>query len=315
MGEADRFKGYRRPKRKFSLGEDGNALTGLFTLNAVFFLVILTLQVVYNFMQASESAYYSEVVQWFALPATFGKFLQRPWTIITYMFSDVGREILRVISNMIWLWGFGALLQRLTGNSKLIPIYIYGGLLGGIVYLATVALMPQLKQNAANAYLLGANTGTLAIAMAVTTLAPNTRFFEHIRGGIPIWVLLIIYLVIDVAGINTQGAAVIISHIGGALAGFIFVYFLRKDRDASVWMNTAYFKFFNLFTPKPPKAVISERDKIFYKQGSRKPFIKEAIITQKRIDDILDKINQHGYGALNKEEKDILKKAAQDDNL
>ena len=34
---------------------------------------------------------------------------------------------------------------------------------------------------------------------------------------------------------------------------------------------------------------------MFYKTGNQKPFEKHSIVTQQRIDEILDKINQKGY--------------------
>ena len=55
---------------------------------------------------------------------------------LTYMFSDTGYNLIRIISNMLWLWAFGFILQEMTGNDKLIPIYIYGGVFGGIVFIA-----------------------------------------------------------------------------------------------------------------------------------------------------------------------------------
>jgi hypothetical protein len=38
-------------------------------------------------------------------------------------------------------------------------------------------------------------------------------------------------------------------------------------------------------------------------------------VTQQRIDEILDKINQQGYRFLTDEEKDILKRAADEEDL
>jgi len=52
---------------------------------------------------------------------------------------------------------------------------------------------------------------------------------------------------------------------------------------------------------------------MFYKTGGQKPFEKRSIITQQRVDEILDKINQHGYSLLSEEEKNILKRAAENE--
>jgi membrane associated rhomboid family serine protease len=315
MGETDRYGEYKKPRKGILLGQDGNALVALFALNIIFFLLLMLIQVVYFFMQQKEGVYNAEIVQWFALPASLTKFSERPWSILTYMFSDTGSNIVRLISNMIWLWAFGYLLQQLAGNDKLIPIYIYGGLTGALVFILAHYLIPPIQGSRETASLLGANAGTLAVAMATTTLSPDYRFFTQIRKGIPIWVLMGVYILIDFAGIARMNAAYSLSHLGGVLAGFLFVIFMRRGQDGSVWMNRSYHWLMNLFNPfkKPSKEKIKQT--VFYKTGSRKPFEKTTHITQQRVDEILDKINQKGYHLLTQEEKDILKKAAEEDDL
>jgi membrane associated rhomboid family serine protease len=256
------------------------------------------------------------VLQWFELPANLTKLSERPWTLLTYVFSDSGSNIMRLLSNMLWLWAFGYILQELAGNDKIIPVYIYGGVFGGIVFIASNYVIPALHPQINNAALLGANSGTVAVAMATTTLSPNYKFFRQLRGGISIWVLMAIYLFIDFAGVASVSAAYSLSHLGGAFAGFLFVVFLRRGKDGSIWMNQLYNWFTNLFTP-PKKAgkETSVKDKIFYNTGNRNPYSKTSIVTQQRVDEILDKINQKGYHFLTDEEKQILKKAAEEEDL
>jgi membrane associated rhomboid family serine protease len=318
MGESDRYQEYKKVKRsRFSLGSDNNALMNLFTINIIFFLILLTLKVGYAFYQTS-GFYDSQVLQWFELPGSLTKLSERPWTLLTYFFSDTfsNGHILRLISNMLWLWAFGSMLQDMTGNDKIIPIYIYGGLLGGIVFITANYLVPGLHPQINNTALLGANAATIAVAMATTTLSPNHRFFTMIGGGIPIWALMAVYLIIDFAGVAGKSAAFSLAHLGGAFAGFLFIIFLRRGKDGSIWMNKFYSWFMNLFTPdKNAGKKASVKDKVFYNTGNRNPYNKTSIVTQQRVDEILDKINQRGYHFLTEEEKQILKKAAEDENL
>ena len=58
-----------------------------------------------------------------------------------------------------------------------------------------------------------------------------------------------------------------------------------------------------------------ERDEFYYHVAGTQPYKKIPNITQKRIDEILDKINQQGYRYLTTEEKDILKRAAEEEDL
>ncbi len=315
MGEADRYHEYKkeRPRFRINIGQDGNALMALFTLNVIFFLLLLLVQVVYFFYQQTPGLYNTQVIQWFELPANLTKLSERPWTLLTYMFSDSGNAIMRILSNMLWLWAFGYILQEMTGNDKIIPVYIYGGLTGGIFFIAANYLIPALQPNTNNAALIGANAATIAVAMATTTLSPNHKFFRMLRGGIPIWILMAVYLIIDFAGVASASAAYSLSHLGGALAGFLFVIFLRRGKDGSTWMNNLYDWFINLFNPYKKKKQFSAKENMFYNTGNRNPYSKTSNITQQRVDEILDKINQRGYHFLTDEEKDILKKAADED--
>ena len=310
MGESDRYPEYKQPKKRLTLGNDGNALVALFTLNVIFFLLLITIQVVYFFFQANEAAFATQIVQYFEMPAQLTKLSERPWTILTYMFSHTG--VMHILSNMLWLWAFGFILQELTGNRKLIPIYIYGGLAGALAFIMANYLIPPLHPFIGSASLMGANAATMAVAVATTTLAPQYRFFKNLNGGIPIWVLTLIYVLIDIAGVASLGAAFSLSHLFGGLAGFIFIYLLRKKIDGSVWMNSLYNWFMQLFNPHKKNTGNPLKEKVFYNAGVRKPFHKTSNITQQRVDEILDKINQKGYHFLTAEEKDILKRAAEE---
>jgi len=315
MGEADRYGEYQKPRKKgLLLGQENNALVALFAINIAIFLILTFINLSFVIADKQGNNFYSLVLQWFALPSGLAELGERPWTLFTYYFSEFG-NVIRLISNMIWLWGFGYLLQQMAGNDKIIPVYIYGGVVGGIFYIAMHYIMPTLRDQVGTAYLLGANTGVLAVAMATTTLSPDYRFFTFIRNGIPLWVLMGAYILIDFAGVATSSAAISISHIGAVLAGYLFVVFLRKGKDGSKWMNQFYSIIINLFNPykKPSKDKVKAT--VFYNTEGRKPFKKTSIITQQRVDEILDKINQRGYDFLTAEEKEMLKKAAENDEL
>ena len=170
MGESERYQDYKKLKRRrFSLGSDNNALMGLFTINVIFFIVLLTLRVGYAFYGDMEY-YDSQVLQWFQLPASLTRLSERPWTLLTYFFSDTisNGNIFRIISNMLWLWAFGSILQSMAGNDKIIPVYIYGGVVGGIFFIASSYILPGHIEQNGYAALLGANTGTVAVAMATS---------------------------------------------------------------------------------------------------------------------------------------------------
>lgn len=311
MGEADRYMDYRQPRKRFTLGDDNNALVALVTINIIFYILLLVIEVIYANSQGKGTTFTSDVLPWFELPASLSVLVNRPWTILTYMFTHVG--FWAMLGNMLWLWTFGFIFQELSGNKRLIPVYIYGGLAGAFIFILSANLLPASKQLSGAFWLVGANAPNMALAAAATMLAPDYRFFRNLGGGIPIWVLTVVFMLIDFAGVASAGAPFSLAHLAGAGAGFLFVYFVRKGHDGSVWMNKCYYWFINLLSPGKQQVNKGIKEKVFYNAGERKPYKKTTNVTQQRIDEILDKINQKGYHFLTDEEKNILKRAADED--
>ncbi len=80
-------------------------------------------------------------------------------------------------------------------------------------------------------------------------------------------------------------------------------------------MNRFFSWITNLFNPEKKEWKKTAKKEYFYNTKGTLPFKKVSNITQKRIDEILDKINTHGYRLLTEEEKEILKRASEDEQL
>lgn len=300
-------------RKKMTLGQDGNALVQLVIINAVLFVILKFIYVIYVVNSLNPAAYQTNVLTWFALPGTLDKLSSRPWTVLTYMFSD--QHVFRFIGNMFWLWCFGYILQDLTGNRKLIPIYLYGGIAGAAFFLLCYAIFPKLHAQAPLVGLVGANASVIAVAIAVTSVAPNYRIFPMINGGIPLWILTVLYLLIDFSTMPRGDAGAYVANFAGAAAGFLFIFRMRRGRDGSIWLNQFFDWCNDLFNPDRKKRGRSPKDEFYYKVSGTQPFKKIPNVTQQRIDEILDKINQQGYRFLTDEEKEILKRAADEEEL
>lgn len=309
MGEAERYQEYKQFKPRFSVFSSGNALMALVAINLVFFLTLFTIQVGFFSSERTLADFYSEVMSWFTLPSELTRFSERPWTIITYMFSETGGNFINLVSNMLWLWAFGYILQQLSGNDKLIPVYLYGGWAAAIGFLLASSVSGQAGTYGGS--LVGANGAVVSIAVATTTLSPGFRILRHLRNGIPLWTLTAIYLFVDLAGISGLPVAFTVAHLSGGLMGFVFITLLKRGKDISLWM----IKLFNLTRDllSPSRQKKPGRETMYYDSGSRKPFERHNNVTQQRIDDILDKISQKGYHFLTQEEKDFLRKASEED--
>jgi membrane associated rhomboid family serine protease len=298
-------------RRRLTIGEDGNALVTLIAVNLVVFVLLSFIKVVYYFTYSGQGLemYNRQILDWVVLSANVNTFIGKPWTLITHMFAHDG--VWHLIANMLWLWAFGFILQDLTGNKKIIPIFIYGALAGALAFMLAYNFIPALRETSSDKAL-GASAGVMAIAIATTAMAPTYRVFPMINGGIPLWVITLLFAIIDLATIPYNNPGGHIAHLAGAGMGYLFVVLLRNGHDWSNWMNASFDWVNDLFNPDKPKKGKVVRSQVFYK-SSVKPFSKTPNVTQQRIDDILDKINQRGYSSLTEDEKEVLRRASKED--
>lgn len=295
------------------LGQDGNSLIMMIAILALVFCIFKFIYIAYYLSGLSQVSFYNNIFDWFILPAEVDKIVARPWTVITYMFMHDG--VFHMLGNVLWLWAFGYILQDLAGNSKLVPLFLYGGLAGAFLFVVTNNLFPVLSSQIDGRTLQGASAGVMAIAIATTALAPDYRIFPMLNGGIPLWIVTIIFVIIDFASIPSENGGGHIAHIGGALMGLLFIWQLRKGNDWSHWLNRFFSWVSNLFNPDKKEWKRTARKEHYYKTKGTQPYKKVSNVTQKRIDEILDKINQQGFLFLTDEEKDILKRASEDEQL
>ena len=308
-----KYKSEERGRPQISLGHSGNTLMTLIAICLIMFVGLAFMKAVWFFRYPKEEAlgyFNKDILSFFVLPADPNSMINRPWTIITHMF--VHDNFWKVFTNMLWLWCFGYIMQSTLDTKKIIPIFIYGALGGAIAFLLAYNFLPALQEQIPFANALGASSGVMAIAIVTTILSPNFRIFPMIGGGIPLWVITIFYIISDLATISFSDTGYLLADISGAAAGFLFIFFLRRGYDGSLWMNNFFDWVNDLFNPGKPKKGKNIKEELFYKSSSA-PYKKTPNITQQRIDEILDKINQHGYNSLTDEEKELLKKAGNED--
>ncbi|GAC1417072.1 MAG: rhomboid family intramembrane serine protease [Flavisolibacter sp.] len=304
----------QRNRHRLTIGQDGNALTMLIAINLIVFVMLAFIKVIYYFGYGDDGLnnFNKYIFDWVALPADLHKLLGRPWTLITHMFVHDTNSVWHILGNMIWLWAFGYIFQDLTGNRRIFPVFFYGALAGALAYIASYNLLHPLRDILPLAQAFGASAGIMAIAIATTALAPNFRIFPMLNGGIPLWVITALYLIIDLATIPYNNPGGHIAHLAGAGMGFLFANRLQKGYDWGIWMNNFYDWAVDLFNPDKPKKGKVVKSQLFYKSKVQ-PFKKTPMLTQQKVDEILDKIGQKGYSSLTDDEKEVLKRASKED--
>lgn len=306
----------RYPRKKLALGDSENVLARLILVNGVFFVGLLFVKVVYLITGQGGDLFRNEVIPWAVMPAGLDKLVTRPWTILSYMFVHLSFWLF--VSNMIWLWFFGDILQSLSGPKRLVPIYVFGGLAGALFFLVACNTLPALRGGSATLDTLdtGAAASVMAVVAGATALAPKYRIFPMLNGGIPLFVITIIYVALDLFTMHPgtpAGTAYIAMQAGGALTGWLFVSQLQKGNDRGEWLNRLLYQFSHLFDPhdaKPKHSALKQQ--LFYKKDVP-PYRKIGGVPEKKIDEILDKINEHGYDSLTAEEKEMLLRASRDE--
>jgi membrane associated rhomboid family serine protease len=156
--------------------------------------------------------YYLELV-----PALW---LERPWTIVTYMFLHGG--LTHILFNMLTLWWFGPRVEERLGGRNFILLYMLSGLGGGLLSFITPSVA-----------IVGASGAIMGILVAFAVFWPRERIY--IWGVLPVeaWMLVIGYVLIDLVGFGANVAH--FAHLGGAATGFLYLKIMDWRSPARAW--------------------------------------------------------------------------------
>jgi len=304
MGDRDYYrKDFMKPKSVFQLGAE-NSVISLIIIQLIVYALVLALWVIsiviFDSGTAATDPFESNVLGNLFVPAV--DTLYKPWTLFTYMFVHYG--FWSILSSVLWLLGFGQIFQVIAGSDKVYPVFIYGGLAGAVVFMLSSFLLG----NHVAPQLMGAGTGIMCMAIATTVLSPNYRIFPMLGNGIPLWVLTLVFVAIDLSAVS-YGTNTLLAHIAAGGMGYMYVVLLKQGKDIGAWMGRSVNWFLELFNPQ--KKYNGKEGKTHYYQATKEPYVKKPNLTQQKLDEILDKINQHGYESLTDAEKAFLKKASE----
>ena len=290
-------------KAKF---RSGNPITRLILINVALFLFVSIFRII-TFL-SGESGIFILVEEFIkdnlAISLSFVDLAQKPWTLITYMFTHF--SLMHIFWNMITLYWFGQLFINYTNSKKLIPLYLLGGISGALLTLILFTAIPAF-QAFIGAPMIGASAGVTAIIVATATLIPNVNMNMMFIGPVKLIYVALFVIFIDVLNVasydNIGGN---ISHLGGALMGYLFIFQYKRGVDFSKGINRFFDWISGLLSLKPKSKM-----KVAYKRKvTDEEYNYNKKVEQENIDRILDKISKSGYESLSKSEKDILFKAS-----
>lgn len=189
------------------------------------------------------------VENWFALHDVHSDFF-RPHQLITHMFMH--GSISHLFFNMIGLWMFGVALEHRYGAKRFLQFYILSGLGAAILHMGVLffeiePLMREIRALPADLQLEALNTPEIYFTINTATLGASGAVFGCLAAFGYLYPNSIIYIdflipirakwmVLIYAGMelllairNSAGDTVAhFAHLGGALTGFLLVYFWNK---------------------------------------------------------------------------------------
>jgi membrane associated rhomboid family serine protease len=277
----------------------GSALIQLLIINVAVFLILKLLRVFFFLFQQDNLE--QLVLGFLALPAEPAAILRKPWTVVTYMFLHY--DFLHILFNMLWLYWFGKIFLEYLNSRKLYAVYLLGGLTGGLVYVLAYNIFPAFSESLNESVALGASAAVLAIVMAISFHVPNYKLYLMFIGPVKLKYIALATILIDILSIPSSNAGGHLAHLGGAIFGFGFAMSLNQEKNTSGGFNRIMESLRARFRRKPKMRVEYTRTG---RTETDMEYKARKAEEQKEIDRILDKISKGGYGALSKEEKDLL---------
>jgi membrane associated rhomboid family serine protease len=266
----------------------------------VFFLQIIMQGITF---QGVPGNYFLDT--WFALNPIGHNF--QVWQLITYQFMHGG--FTHILFNMFALWMFGIEIENLWGSKKFIYYYLLCGVVAGLFQIFLTPLLTGLVGPT-----IGASGAIYGVLIAFGVLFPNRYIFLYFFIPVKAKYLITFLILIEFFAISPGSNIAHLAHLGGALAGFIYIL-LDKNSNAAIKniFNTSSFK---IKKPYNPFGGISDSFKHKEENVQEAKFYeindedKKEDISQEQIDKILDKISQSGYQNLTDKEKKILFEAS-----
>lgn len=286
----------------------GNMVTRLVMINVAVFVFVNLLKIFLRAWSGFGTSGPDDTLHFLMISSDMWHNFTHPWVFITSMFLHEG--FFHILFNMLFLYWFGRIVGDLIGDRHILPLYLLGGLVGGITFIASANLLGY--GGGSVHFALGASGAVMAIVVASAVIAPDYMMHLILIGAVRLKYIVLVLVFLDMIAVanmtNTGGH---FAHLGGALFGYLFVTQLRNGADWSSPINNFFDKigafFGNIGNRKGPRVVYRNKNK------SKRPHASsdsDLMPHQEKLDSILEKIKHSGYDSLTTEEKEFLFKAS-----
>jgi membrane associated rhomboid family serine protease len=164
------------------------------------------------------------MTNWLALvPALL---LERPWTILTYMFAHSRAGFSHILFNMFALFLFGPRVEMKLGGTRFIRLYLISGIAGGLLSLAFTPFVS----------IVGASGALFGVQLAFAKFFPRERIY--IWGVIPVEarILVVIMTALSIfGGFSGGGNTAHFAHLGGYVGAWIYLALVERSLPSKQW--------------------------------------------------------------------------------
>lgn len=279
----------------------GNMVTKIILINISIFIVFLLTKVILTSLSAGDDSLYNQLLSWIVL-TDLQNLLLHPWSLLTY--SLIHQSLWQILFNMLLLYWFGQIAGDLIGDRRILPIYTFGAIIGGLLAVTGSSILPGLHPGVF--MIMGATAPVMAIIVAAASLAPEYSMRLILIGNVPIKFIALVLVLLQIIGITSKvvaGGA--LAGLGGALTGYLFILFLRNGVDLStIFVRYKQVKPFIKRRPNKKSKLVSIFDSV--KKYELKNKKLHSYPVEEQLDIILDKIKKQGKGSLTPEELDFL---------
>lgn len=229
------------------------------------------------------------------------------WQPLTYMFVHGGA--FHLLFNMLVVWFFAPQYEAEFGRNQLLKLYFYSGVGTGILYSVFVG----------NSVLIGASAGVYGLLIAFAYFWPNAQVY--LMGIFPIPAKIMILILIGMGfffTIQPQSGDRIahIAHIFGAGIAFLYLQWnhgrYRFLRSFFHFIQNSFKTQKQSFNSKPPSKKNPKSSSHRPSKIRKKTLSSSDSAVNKRVDELLEKVHQHGVESLSKEEKEFLDQVSRD---
>ncbi len=266
----------------------------LIIANIAVFLLIIIAQAI---GKIAEADLYPIINIIFSLEASLNGLMVMPWGLFTSIFTHF--DLYHILFNMIFLYFAGNMFERSFSAKKLLLVYIFGGIFGGLFEVISGTFL--FAQNEVH-HVIGASGSVMAIFTALAFYSPNTKVLLFGLLPVRLFILALFFLASDLIGLGDQDDNVAhFAHIGGAFFGFLSVQNIHNSKNILNRIEKILMSIKGRFKKKP---------KMYYTRSDQhktdEEYNSDKRKKQQKTDSILDKISKSGYDSLTKEEKDFL---------